>query len=188
MKALHKAVFLDRDGVLTEPVTRADGDVTQPFNLSEFKLLSNAVRACETLRGLNYLVFVVSNQGRVGDGVISMADHLEMHAVLMSSLDIDDAVYALDRNSEYFKPGTMMIDELCGKWGVDREASWMVGDRWRDIAAGNRAAIRRNVFVGRNLSPEDRFHIDETMVYRFADDVMDAALTIVMNDILEGTR
>jgi len=178
----HKAVFLDRDGVLTEPVTRPDGDVTQPFNVGELRFTPHAARACELLRGLNYLVFVVSNQGRVGDGAIAMADHLEIDAVTRKTLDIDDARYAFDRHSEYFKPGTMMIDELCGQYDVDRNGSWMVGDRWRDIAAGNNARIRRNVFVGRELSREDRHQIDETMIYRFAGDVMDAALSIAEDD------
>ena len=169
----YPAVFLDKDGVLVELIVRPDGAVTQPYSVDEMRFTPHAKSAVDILRGLNYLVFVVSNQGKVGDGLIASADHLEMHAVLMTSLDIDDAVYAVDRCSEYFKPGTMMIDELCGKYDVDRARSWMVGDSWRDVKVGTNAGLK-TIY----LSPKHAPTIAPFKANFQAHDVLDAALII----------
>ena len=61
------AVFLDRDGVLNDAVVR-DGRPYAPRSLDEFELYPDVADACRRLRGLGYVVVVVTNQPDVARG------------------------------------------------------------------------------------------------------------------------
>lgn len=64
---MKKAVFLDRDGVINEVLTKRVKFVNRP---EDFYLLPGVAEAIAKIRKLGYSVFVVTNQGGVGLGYL----------------------------------------------------------------------------------------------------------------------
>jgi len=63
---MEKAIFLDRDGVINEVLSKRVKFVNKP---SDFYLLDGVGEAIKTFNLLHYKVFVVTNQGGVGLGL-----------------------------------------------------------------------------------------------------------------------
>ena len=57
-----------------------------------------------------------------------------MHLVSSFSLALS-ACHAL------LKPGGLMIEKACARYNIDPSVSWMIGDKARDIEAGNSAGV-----------------------------------------------
>lgn len=143
-----RAVFLDRDGVLNRSVVR-DGRPYAPTRLEELELLPGVVDATHTLRRAGFLLIVVTNQPDVGAGRQQRQTVERMNAELRGWLPLDDikVCYHVDADAcACRKPKPGMIVEAAGQWGIDLAASVMVGDRWRDVEAGQAAGCR-TIFV-----------------------------------------
>ncbi len=92
---------------------------------------------------------VVTNQPDVKAGLTPMATVEAMHAEIRQLLPLDDIMVCFHVDSDNCacrKPRPGMIIEAAAKHGIDLAASYLVGDRWRDIAAGNVAGCR-TIFV-----------------------------------------
>jgi D-glycero-D-manno-heptose 1,7-bisphosphate phosphatase len=140
--AVRRAVFLDRDGVINRAVIR-DGRPHPPGSVDELELLPGVPEALKRLKEVGYLLVVVTNQPDVARGGQTRTAVEAIHARLASMLPIDDfrACYHDDRDGcACRKPKPGMIVDAAREHGVDLSASVMVGDRWRDIEAGRRAA------------------------------------------------
>lgn len=142
----NKAVFLDRDGVLNHSIVR-NGRPYAPVKLEEFKLIEEAKEALKMLKSHKFLTIVVSNQPDVGRGIIKKTTLGSMHKILRENLEIDD-LYTCEctHSCPFYKPNPGMLLKAAKKWGIDLTASYMVGDRWRDIDAGTSAGCQ-TVFI-----------------------------------------
>ena len=67
---MKKAIFLDRDGVLSKTLL-IDGKSFAPRNLKDFKLFFDAVESTKKLKSAGFMIFVVTNQPDVGKKLIS---------------------------------------------------------------------------------------------------------------------
>jgi D-glycero-D-manno-heptose 1,7-bisphosphate phosphatase len=143
-----KAVFLDRDGVLNRAVVR-DGKPYPPASASELEIMPDAAEALHALKGLGYVLIVVTNQPDVGRGTQSQQVVEEIHSTMAQVLPVDEFVccYHDDRDQcDCRKPLPGMLLDAAARRGIDLRASFMIGDRWRDIDAGHRAGCRA-VFI-----------------------------------------
>jgi D-glycero-D-manno-heptose 1,7-bisphosphate phosphatase len=143
-----KAAFLDRDGVINANLER-DGRPVAPTTLEEFRFLPGVEEAVLRLKTAGFLVIVVTNQPDLATGRTSAETVDAMHAEIRRRLDVNDIkicphVDADNCNCRKPKPG--MILEAAAERGIDLAASYVVGDRWRDIEAG-RAAGCLTIFV-----------------------------------------
>jgi D-glycero-D-manno-heptose 1,7-bisphosphate phosphatase len=139
-----RAVFLDRDGVLNRSIVR-DGRPYAPMHLDDFALLPGVVPATHALRRAGFLLIVVTNQPDVGAGRQRQETVERMNAQLRQWLPIDDikVCYHVDADAcACRKPKPGMIMEAAQQWGIDLSASIMVGDRWRDVEAGQAARCK----------------------------------------------
>ncbi|MEO8629752.1 MAG: HAD family hydrolase [Betaproteobacteria bacterium] len=141
---MRKAVFLDRDGVLNASVAR-QGKPYPPDSLDELKVLPGVEQALAALRAAGYLNIVVTNQPDVATGVQRIEVVEAMHAFLRRELAIDDVkvCYHTDREDcacRKPKPGLLLT--AAGETEIDFAQSYLVGDRWRDIAAGQAVGCR----------------------------------------------
>src|SRR5215831_9959330 len=84
----HRAVFLDRDGVLVIPEMR-DGRSYAPRSLADFRLYPDAKDALARLRSAGYFLVVVTNQPDVGKGLISQSTLDQMHDRIRKELCVD---------------------------------------------------------------------------------------------------
>jgi D-glycero-D-manno-heptose 1,7-bisphosphate phosphatase len=143
-----KAIFLDRDGVINANLER-DGRPVAPTTLEEFRFLPGVEEAVLRLKTAGFLVIVVTNQPDLATGRTSAATVEAMHAEIRRRLDVDDIKtcgHLEADNCACRKPKPGMILEAAAERGIDLAASYVVGDRWRDIEAG-RAAGCLTIFV-----------------------------------------
>jgi len=156
---MKRAVFVDRDGVLNRAVVR-DGKPYPPATLDEFEILPGVEHAALSLRKAGFLIIAVTNQPDVATGVQRRVVVEAMHARLLAAglCDGVKACYHTDADRcDCRKPSPGMLIEAAREWQIDLAHSFMVGDRWRDIAAG-KAAGCYTFFIDygyRERRPED---------------------------------
>jgi D-glycero-D-manno-heptose 1,7-bisphosphate phosphatase len=149
--ALKKpAIFLDRDGTLTEEA----GYINHPMRLRLIRGAAEAVRSCND-SGL--LVVVVTNQAGVARGYFKEELIAVVHDKLRGMLAKEgahlDAIYYCPHHPsvgppEYQvacncrKPRPGMIEAACRDLPIDLERSYMVGDRISDSKFGHKLGLR----------------------------------------------
>ena len=137
------AVFLDRDGVLNE-VRMEGGTASTPRTVAELQILPTAKADLRRLREAGYVLLVVSNQPDVARGDLSLDAVEEINRALRTALLID-AVYVCPHDTRdgcaCRKPKPGLIRAGAREWGVDLARSWLIGDRWVDLAAAEAAGI-----------------------------------------------
>ena len=135
------AVFFDRDGVLNHAMVRG-GKPYPPQNLSEFKIVDCAKEDLLRLKALGFVLVVVTNQPDIARGTQSRTSVDEMNERLRSELPVDDVlVCPHDSNDRCTcrKPAPGLLHRAAGRFGIDLQKSFLIGDRWRDIDAGHAA-------------------------------------------------
>jgi D-glycero-D-manno-heptose 1,7-bisphosphate phosphatase len=154
------AAFLDRDGVIN-----ADhGYVHRPDQVDWIPGAQNSVRR---LNDLGYRVIVVTNQAGVAHGHYGEDSVHALHAWMQDELAAKgafiDAFYYCPYHPEARvkrfrqqhidrKPQPGMILRAFADLHIDRERSFLVGDKQCDIEAARRAGIRGLLFPGGNLA------------------------------------
>ncbi|MBI2329026.1 MAG: D-glycero-beta-D-manno-heptose 1,7-bisphosphate 7-phosphatase [Chloroflexi bacterium] len=145
---MTKAVFLDRDGVITqEPPHYA-------HKLDQLALIAKASDAIRRLNEDGFLVVIVSNQAGIAHGYYQEADTAAFNQALGEKLmeagaRIDAFYYCphhpqakveryrVDCDCRKPKPGMLLM--AAKELGIDTKSSYMVGDKLTDIEAGQRA-------------------------------------------------
>ena len=140
-QSLKRAVFLDRDGVINKGFL-VDRIPIPARTLDQVEILPRVREAIKILRSLDFELVIVTNQPDVARGHLSKETVELIHRHLQTELGInhfytcihDDADNCACRKP---KPGliTLAAEEL----GLNLKESFMVGDRWRDISAGQAA-------------------------------------------------
>jgi len=144
------AVFLDRDGTLSEE----RGYIDRLELLEIFPWTSDAIRL---LNRAGFAVVVITNQSAIGRGIIDVPFLQTVHDAFDRHLARAGA--RIDRY--YFcphhpdarlpayrmvcrcrKPEPGMIEQAIREMGLDPAQSFMVGDRLIDVACGHAAGVR----------------------------------------------
>jgi D-glycero-D-manno-heptose 1,7-bisphosphate phosphatase len=144
----RRAVFLDRDGVLNAAVVR-DGVPRPPGDLDEVEVLPGVEEACNRLRRAGFELVVVTNQPDIARGTQTEEAVRRINDALLMTLPLDEVVVCPHDDADGCacrKPKPGMLVDAAQRRGIDLNASFMVGDRWRDVEAGLRAGCR-TVFV-----------------------------------------
>ena len=140
----RRAVFLDRDGVLNASVVR-DGRPYPPARVEDLEILPGVPGALGELKRAGFVLLVVTNQPDVGRGTQSRAAVEAIHERMRAELPLD-AIYSCYHDDgdrcACRKPAPGMLVDGARDWDVALPASFMVGDRWRDIEAGVAAGCR----------------------------------------------
>lgn len=141
---LRKAVFLDRDGVINRAVIR-DGKPYPPATVDEMQLMPRVGEALAALKEAGYLLIVVTNQPDVARGTTPRAAVDAIHEALMAALPLDEIRCCFHDDHDACscrkpKPGALL--DAAAVHDVSLSDSFMVGDRWRDIEAGQAAGVR----------------------------------------------
>lgn len=134
-----RAVFLDRDGVLVETFVR-DGRAYAPVSLEDFRVYPDAGPQVERLKLAGLVPIVFTNQPEVARGTLSPATLARMHEQLTAAVDVAEIFVCVhqDRDGcECRKPKPGMLHAAATKWALDLSRSFVIGDRWRDIEAGD---------------------------------------------------
>ncbi len=133
------AVFFDRDGVLNE-VRLMDGSGIAPWHVDQFKIMPDAHDAVKAVVDAGYLAIVVTNQPEITTGELEQAELHRMHDLLQQRVPVHAIYYCPHHKSdgcECHKPKPGLLEQAQREWDIDFTKSFMIGDRWRDIGAGN---------------------------------------------------
>ena len=141
---MKKAVFLDRDGVINKAFIK-NGLPESPNSLSELEILPRVKESILRLKKLNFICLVVTNQPDVQRGKIKKNTIIKMNNFLKKKIELDDifVCYHDDKdNCNCRKPKPGLLLQAGKKWNVDFKKSFMIGDRWRDIQAGEKVGCK----------------------------------------------
>ena len=166
-------MFLDRDGVLAEAIVR-NGTAYAPTRVEDFVLVADAGAQVQRLSDAGFLCIVFTNQPERAKDLLSQADLDEMHRRMRAAIPLDD-VYVCPHDGSTVcrcrKPATGMIDDAAARWGIDVAASYVIGDRWRDVDAG-RAAGCYSILIERSYSVDAQADARVTTLAEAVDTVL----------------
>ncbi|MFC9057126.1 D-glycero-alpha-D-manno-heptose-1,7-bisphosphate 7-phosphatase [Streptomyces sp. NPDC057074] len=144
------AVFLDRDGTVTEPRH-------YPARPADLVLAPGVGPALRRLRRQGRLLVLVTNQSGLARGLFSPRTLDAMHRhlrTLLAAHDVhldgiyvcphhpDGTVDGLSFRCACRKPNAGLLVDAAGELDIDLASSWMVGDFASDVEAGRRAGCR----------------------------------------------
>jgi len=145
---VRRAVFLDRDGVVNQSIIR-DGRPYPPQSIAEMEILAGVRETLASLRGAGFLNIVVTNQPDIATGKQRTEVVEAMHQRLMNELALDEIKVCHHSDADRCdcrKPKPGMLLQAAREFDIDLTRSFMVGDRWRDVAAGQAAGCA-NFFI-----------------------------------------
>jgi D-glycero-D-manno-heptose 1,7-bisphosphate phosphatase len=147
---MKRAVFIDRDGTISEEV----GYINHP---SRFRLFPYSAQAIKELNDSGWLAVVVTNQAGVARGYFSEELITIVHEKMQLELEKEsarlDAIYYCAHHPtvgeppyradcDCRKPRTGLITRASAELDIDLSESWMIGDRYSDIELARHAGIR----------------------------------------------
>lgn len=148
---MNRAVFLDRDGVITEDPPH------YAHRLDQLKLIPESAEAIKLLNKNGFKVIVVSNQSGVARGYYDEHDVQIFNRAMEEELKKKgahiDAIYycphhpdaeieAYRRDCDCRKPKPGMIKRAEKDLDLDLKESFMIGDKKSDIEVGHRAGCK----------------------------------------------
>jgi D-glycero-D-manno-heptose 1,7-bisphosphate phosphatase len=183
---MEPAIFLDRDGVLIEnkpDYVRDWSDVT---------FFPEAIRALSFPAIRNYKVVIVTNQSAVGRGLISLKIAEEINnrivKVIRDRGGQVDAFYmcphepAAGCSCRKPKPGLLL--QAANDLSLDLQRSWMIGDAWSDLLAGQSAGVRQSILLrtGRGAEQALQSRPENITSYLIFDNLLQAIAVIFATD------
>jgi D-glycero-D-manno-heptose 1,7-bisphosphate phosphatase len=154
MQMKRRAVFIDRDGTISEEVGYIN-------HASRFRLFPYSADAIKLLNENGWLAIVTTNQAGVARGYFSedmvqtvhdrMTAELENGGARLDAIyycahhpSVGEPPYRFDCDCRKPKPG--LITRAAAELDVDLATSWMVGDRYSDIELARNAGVK-SMFV-----------------------------------------
>lgn len=154
------ALFLDRDGVLNV-------DHGYVSTISDFEWIDGAIDCIQAFNARDWFVFIVTNQSGIALGYYDEADmravHDHMQREIAAANAVIDAIYhcpfhedgtvaAYRKASFDRKPKPGMLLQAMADFPVNREQSFLIGDKASDIEAAHAAGIGGFRYQGGNLA------------------------------------
>jgi D-glycero-D-manno-heptose 1,7-bisphosphate phosphatase len=187
-RSRRRAVFLDRDGTIN-----LERDYLHLP--ADFAFIPGAPEAIGLLKAAGFLVIVVTNQSGIARGYFDEAAvrrlHSHMDELLARHGTSVDAYYLcphhpLHGSGDYRrdcgcrKPLPGMLVEAAGDFSIDLAASYVVGDKLADVAAGFAAGCRP-LLVRTGYGEEESAALPPGVPC--CDDLLDAARRIVAGEV-----
>ena len=169
---MKKAIFLDRDGTI---------NVEKDYIYKSEDLIfeEGTIEALKTFKNLGYILIVVSNQSGIARGYFTEEDlnifNNNMNEILKKNgVEITefyccphhpDGIGEYKKVCECRKPNNKMIEDAIKKYNIDREKSYMIGDKTSDIGAGLKSNLK-TVLVKTGYGLKDMKKVDknETLI------------------------
>lgn len=187
---MDKVIFLDRDGTINE-------EVNYLYKTEDLKLFPQVPQAIKSLRDMGFKIVVVTNQAGVARGYYSCSDVEHLHDYLNKQLEKDGAwidrffycphhpvhgIGAYKKACSCRKPGIGMFEMAEQEYSIDKEHSYMIGDKLIDVEAGKQFGIH-GILVGTGYGGaihQQQIEDQGEIIYDFyAKTLMDAAGYII---------
>ncbi len=186
---MSKAVFIDRDGTISEEVGYIN-------HVSRFNLFPYSASAIKQLNQNGWLAIITTNQAGVARGYFSekmvkevhqrMTDGLEQSGARLDAIyycahhpSLGDPPYRLDCDCRKPRPG--LISRAARDLDINLSESWMVGDRYSDIELARNAGVK-SAFVLSGYGRGEWEHQSESWTHQpdlVAENLLEAVEQIV---------
>ena len=153
---MHKAVFIDRDGVINN-----DEGHYYIYRVEDFKINQYIVEGFQMLHEAGYKLIIVTNQGGVAKGQYTEDDVKKVHDYFIDqmaqhNIPIEAIYYCPHHNTvstcDCRKPKPGMILQAIHEHQIDPAQSFLIGDSVRDIEAGEAARLKACFKIDANTS------------------------------------
>lgn len=146
-RAARPAVFVDKDGTLTE-------NAAYNADPALLRFMPGATESLASLQRAGYALVIVSNQSGLARGHFSLTQfmtlcdalraQLRAHGVVLTDLLFCPHAPGADGRPVCIcrKPGPWMLRQAASMHELDLARSWMVGGTLDDVEAGHRAGCR----------------------------------------------
>jgi len=141
---MKSGVFLDRDGVVNKIILKERRPYS-PRKLDQLEILDGVRDAVKILQKLGFKVVVITNQPEISRGLITENLVMEMHNKISEETGIKNFYFC--RHDDFHdcgcrKPKTGMLLRAAVELDLDFNQSYLVGDRWKDIQAGQKVGCK----------------------------------------------
>ena len=185
----RSAVFLDRDGTVSE-------EVGYLYDSSMYRIFPWTGPAIQRLNAKGLHVILATNQSGIGRGYFTEDMVHRVHRKLSDEIGRSgarlDATYFCphtpDSCRDCRKPHPGMLYRARDEMAVDLETSYMVGDRQTDVEAGKAAGTRTIlVMTGDGPNQRDQYRNSEVQPDYFANTLSDA-VDWILEDVDSAER
>ncbi len=122
-----KAIFYDLQGTLGGKATA---------NIDSFMPYPFAKDALELARKKGYLNIIITNQSKIGKGILPLEVYLREHDRILNEFNSDEVLideflfcpHQSSDNCNCKKPKTGLIDQCVDKYSIDLSRSYVIGD------------------------------------------------------------
>ena len=189
---MEKAIFLDRDGTIN-----VEKDYI--YKSEDLVFEEGTIEALKTFKNLGYILIVVSNQSGIARGYFTEKDlnifNNNMNEILKKNgVEITefyccphhpDGIGEYKKVCECRKPNNKMIEEAIKKYNIDREKSYMIGDKTSDIGAGLKSKLKTVlVKTGYGLKDMEKIDKNETLICENLKDFSEILKREKLNELL----
>jgi D-glycero-D-manno-heptose 1,7-bisphosphate phosphatase len=169
-----QALFFDRDGVLNRLVEQDHGRWRPPNSIGEVQLETDSAALVNLARSVGMIPIAITNQPDVARGSLSLETAREICLTIASLLpglsEMYMCVHDNAQNCSNRKPSPGFLLHCSKRFNISLNDSWIIGDRWVDIAAGVAAGCR-TVLLERSYSWDptslgpapDQLRVDQTI-------------------------
>jgi D-glycero-D-manno-heptose 1,7-bisphosphate phosphatase len=151
-RRMTRAAFVDRDGVINEPVWDVRTESFEsPYRPQDVALVPGSAEALARLQDAGFKLVLVSNQPAAAKGQVTLDQLAAVHERVVELLGIElDAAYychhhpdgsvaALSGPCDCRKPAPGLLLRAAADHDLDLAASWMFGDADTDVEAAHAA-------------------------------------------------
>ena len=189
---MKKAIFLDRDGTIN-----VEKDYI--YKSEDLVFEEGTIEALKTFKNLGYILIVVSNQSGIARGYFTEEDlnifNNNMNEILKKNgVEITefyccphhpDGIGEYKKVCECRKPNNKMIEDAIKKYNIDREKSYMIGDKTSDIGAGLKSNLKTVlVKTGYGLKDMEKVDKNETLIYENLKDFSEILKREKLNELI----
>jgi D-glycero-D-manno-heptose 1,7-bisphosphate phosphatase len=105
----------------------------------------------DLLKAAGYLLICVTNKPDVARGLMTQETVDAIFHKMRADLPLDDVFICYVENSDCYKPKPGLLLAAAKKYDIDLVGSFMIGDRWRDVEAGQNAGCK-TVWIDRGYT------------------------------------
>ena len=189
---MKKAIFLDRDGTIN-----VEKDYI--YKSEDLVFEEGTIDALKTFKNLGYILIVASNQSGIARGYFKEEDlnifNNNMNEILKKNgVEITefyccphhpDGIGEYKKVCECRKPNNKMIEDAIKKYNIDREKSYMIGDKTSDIGAGLKSNLKTVlVKTGYGLKDMEKIDKNETLICENLKDFSEILKREKLNELL----
>ena len=145
---MRRALFLDRDGIVDHLVFyESSGEWEAPRVAGDLQMIEGVRAPLQRFVDAGWLLFIVTNQPNVAKGKALRQDVEQVNEAVVRELAVPVAnsyicFHQAEDRCVCRKPSPHFLQEAAREFGVDLEASWMVGDQDSDLLCGRAAGCR----------------------------------------------